>query len=71
MVNVVPDYSRIWVRVRDTKREGMNEVYEHVKKMAEGAAIMANVDYEINLISGIHFLTALIAANTSSDIKRL
>ena len=54
VVNVVPDYSRIWVRVRDTKREGMNEVYEHVKKMAEGAAIMADVDYEINLISGIH-----------------
>jgi len=54
VVNVVPDYSRIWVRVRDTKREGMNEVYEHVKKMVEGAAIMADVDYEINLISGIH-----------------
>ena len=54
VVNVVPDYSRIWVRVRDTKREGMNEVYEHVKKMAEGAAIMADVDYKINLISGIH-----------------
>jgi aminobenzoyl-glutamate utilization protein B len=54
VVNVVPDYSRIWVRVRDTKREGMNEVYEHVRKMAEGAAIMADVDYEINLISGIH-----------------
>src|SRR6056300_39070 len=54
VVNVVPDYSRIWVRVRDTKREGMSEVYEHVKKMAEGAAIMANVDYKINLISGIH-----------------
>jgi aminobenzoyl-glutamate utilization protein B len=32
----------------------MNEVYEHVRKMAEGAAIMADVDYEINLISGIH-----------------
>ena len=54
VVNVVPDYSRIWVRVRDTKREGMNEVYKHVRKMAEGAAIMADVDYEINLISGIH-----------------
>jgi aminobenzoyl-glutamate utilization protein B len=54
VVNVVPDYSRIWVRVRDTKREGMQEVYEHVRKMAEGAAIMAGVDYKINLISGIH-----------------
>ena len=54
VVNVVPDYSRIWVRVRDTKREGMNEVYKRVKKMAEGAAILADVDYKISLISGIH-----------------
>lgn len=54
VVNVVPDYARLWVRVRDTKRDGMNEVYQRVKAMAEGAAIMANVDYKINLISGIH-----------------
>jgi aminobenzoyl-glutamate utilization protein B len=54
VVNVVPDYSRIWVRVRDTKRDGMLEVYERVKKMAEGAAIMANVDYEVKLVSGLH-----------------
>jgi len=54
VVNVVPDYSRLWVRVRDTKREGVNEVYERVKKMAEGAAIMANVDYKISLVSGIY-----------------
>lgn len=54
VVNVVPDYSRIWVRVRDTKRAGMEVVWKHVEKMAEGAAIMANVDYKINLISGIH-----------------
>ncbi len=54
VVNVVPDYSKIWVRVRDTKREGMMPVYEQVQKMAEGAAIMANVDYKISLISGIY-----------------
>ncbi len=54
VVNVVPDYSKLWVRVRDTKREGMTPVYEQVKKMAEGAAIMANVDYKISLISGIY-----------------
>jgi len=34
VVNVVPDYSRIWVRVRDTRREGMMPVYERVQKMA-------------------------------------
>lgn len=54
VVNVVPDYSKIWVRVRDTKRSGMTPVYEQVQKMAEGAAIMANVDYKISLISGIY-----------------
>lgn len=54
VVNVVPDYSRLWVRVRDVKRDGMVEVYERVKKMAEGAAILANVDYSITLISGVY-----------------
>jgi aminobenzoyl-glutamate utilization protein B len=54
VVNVVPDYSRIWVRVRDTKRSGMMPVYERVQEMAKGAAILANVDYKISLISGIY-----------------
>ena len=54
VVNVVPDYSKIWVRVRDSKRSGMMPVYEQVQKMAEGAAIMANVSYKISLISGIY-----------------
>ncbi|MHA7131418.1 amidohydrolase [Algoriphagus namhaensis] len=54
VVNVVPDYSRIWVRVRDSSREGLIPVYERVQAMAEGAAIMANVDFKVNLISGVH-----------------
>jgi aminobenzoyl-glutamate utilization protein B len=54
VVNVVPDYSKLWVRVRDPKRKVMLPTYERVKKMAEGAAIMANVDYKISLVSGIY-----------------
>ena len=54
VVNVVPDYAKLWVRVRDTKREGMQVVYERVQEMAEGAAILADVDYKIRLVSGIH-----------------
>jgi aminobenzoyl-glutamate utilization protein B len=54
VVNVVPDYARLWMRVRDSKRSGMLPVYEQLKKMAEGAAIMANVDYKVSLISGIY-----------------
>lgn len=54
VVNVVPDYSKIWTRVRDTRRAGMEVVWKQVERIAEGAAIMANVDYKINLISGVH-----------------
>ena len=54
VVNVVPDYARIWTRVRDTSREGMEMVWKQVERMAEGASIMANVDYKISLISGVH-----------------
>ncbi len=54
VVNVVPDYAKIWTRVRDTKRDGMVKVWKHVERIAEGAAIMADVDYKITLISGIH-----------------
>lgn len=54
VVNVVPDYARMWVRVRDSKREGMVAVWERVQEIARGAAIMADVEYEISLVSGLH-----------------
>lgn len=54
VVNVVPDYSKIWTRVRDTKRENMEVVWKRVEEIARGAAIMANVDYKITLVSGLH-----------------
>ena len=53
-VNIVPDYAKIWTRIRDTKREGMVKVWKQVERMAEGAAMMANVDYKITLVSGLH-----------------
>ena len=54
VVNVVPDYSRIWVRARDIQREGVEEVYGRLQKIAEGAAMMANVNFKISLVSGIY-----------------
>lgn len=54
VVNVVPENAQIWTRVRDSKREGMYTVYERTKKIAEGAAMMAGVEYSIQLISGMH-----------------
>ncbi len=54
VVNVVPDYTKIWTRVRDTRRAGMESVWKQVERIAEGASIMANVDYKITLVSGVH-----------------
>ena len=54
VVNVVPDKAQIWVRVRENDRESLNVVYERVKKMAAAGAMMAEVEYEIQLISGIY-----------------
>ena len=54
VVNVVPDYSKVWTRVRDTHKKDMLGYYERVKEIARGAAIMANVDYNISLVSGLH-----------------
>ena len=54
VVNVVPEHAQIWTRVRENDRENLNVVYERVKKIAEGAAMMAEVDYSIELISGIY-----------------
>lgn len=54
VVNVVPDYARMWTRVRDGKRDGLMEVWKQVERIAEGAAMMANVEYKITLVSGVH-----------------
>ena len=54
VVNVVPEYAQIWTRLRENDKGEVDVLYERAKKIAEGAAMMANVDYELNLISGIY-----------------
>jgi aminobenzoyl-glutamate utilization protein B len=54
VVNVVPENAIIWTRVRDRDREGMNLVYDRVRKIAEGAALMTGAGYSLELISGWH-----------------
>jgi aminobenzoyl-glutamate utilization protein B len=54
VVNVVPDFAQIWTRLRENDRPNVDVLYERAKKIAEGAALMAGVRYEIQLISGIY-----------------
>ncbi len=50
--NVVPEYSRLWCWVRDWKRTDMDEVFVRVKKIAEGAALMAGVEGKVTVVGG-------------------
>ncbi|MBI5914287.1 MAG: amidohydrolase [Bacteroidetes bacterium] len=50
--NVVPEYAKVWMWVRDSKRSGVEEVFARVEQIAEGAAIMADVKQEIKIQTG-------------------
>ena len=50
--NVVPDEASVWIWIRDSKRSGVAVVEERVRKIAEGAALMAGVKSEMKLLSG-------------------
>jgi aminobenzoyl-glutamate utilization protein B len=54
--NVVPEEASVWIWVRDSKKEGVYKIYERVKQIAEGAALMADVKHSIILNSGLHEL---------------
>ncbi len=67
--NVVPDYANVWYFVRDTTREGVDDVYERVLNCAKGAALMTGTTMEVNLITGVypylpnHAVSAIVDKN--------
>ena len=54
--NVIPEEASVWLWIRDSKRSGVAEVAERMKEIAKGAALMAGVDYEVKLQSGLYEL---------------
>ncbi|MFZ6014182.1 MAG: amidohydrolase [Bacteroidota bacterium] len=50
--NVVPEYARIWMWVRDSKRDGVEQVFARVKEIAKGAALMAGVESSVTVQTG-------------------
>jgi aminobenzoyl-glutamate utilization protein B len=50
--NVIPEYAKLWCWVRDSKRSGVDEVLNRVRKMAEGAAMMAGVESRLTVQAG-------------------
>ena len=52
--NVVPEYARTWIWIRDSKREEMDRIVERMKDIAKGAALMAGVEQKTTLLSGTY-----------------
>lgn len=52
--NVVPDYARVWYYVRDVNRENVEEYYDRILKVAEGAAMATRTTHKVTLITGVH-----------------
>ncbi len=50
--NVVPKYAREWMWIRNAQRDGVLAVFERVKDIAKGAALMAGVDYKVTVNGG-------------------
>lgn len=50
--NVVPEYSKLWMWVRDSKRVGAEQVFTRVKEIAQGAAMMAGVESLVTVQTG-------------------
>ncbi|MCB0487918.1 MAG: amidohydrolase [Cyclobacteriaceae bacterium] len=52
--NVVPEYAKAWIWIRDSKREEMDKIVERMKDIAKGAALMAGVESKATLLSGTY-----------------
>ena len=52
--NVVPEYAKTWLWIRDSKRVVMEEVFQRVQEVAKGAATMAGVESKVTLLSGTY-----------------
>jgi aminobenzoyl-glutamate utilization protein B len=50
--NVVPEYAKVWMWVRDSKRDGVEEVFTRVKEIAKGAGMMAGVESNVRIQTG-------------------
>ncbi|MBS7619071.1 amidohydrolase [Candidatus Bathyarchaeota archaeon] len=54
--NVVPDYARSWFYVRAPERDQVEQIYNWVLKIAEGADLMAETTHKVEFLGGCYNL---------------
>jgi aminobenzoyl-glutamate utilization protein B len=52
--NVVPEYAKVWYYVREADRETVDEYYNWILRIAEGAAMATRTTHQVMLITGVH-----------------
>ena len=52
--NVVPPYARSWYYVRAPTRDLVNQYYERILRIAEGADLMVGTTHKVRFLSGAH-----------------
>jgi aminobenzoyl-glutamate utilization protein B len=52
--NIVPDYARGWYYVRGKDRQEVEEVYQRVVKIVQGAALMTDTKQQIRVNTGVY-----------------
>ena len=52
--NIIPDYTRLVINVRDVSREGVDALYGRVLLIAQGASMAMGVEYKVTLFSALH-----------------
>jgi aminobenzoyl-glutamate utilization protein B len=52
--NIVPEYAKVWIWVRDLDRAGVKAVVERVEKIVEGAAIATGTTHKIDYRGSYH-----------------
>lgn len=50
--NVVPEYAKVWIWLRDLEMASVEEMFTRLKKMAEGSAMAADVTSKVTVLGG-------------------
>lgn len=50
--NIVPEHAEAWYYIRSPKMTQSQEIFERVKKIAQGAALMSETQHELHMITG-------------------
>ncbi len=66
--NVVPEYAKVWMWVRDSKRSVVDDVFARVKDIAKGAAQIAGVEVKVTVQTGDYEL--LVNRNGATALQK-